>query len=195
MEMVAGDADAAVAAAQKIGFPVAVKVSSAEIAHKSDVGGVVLDLKTAPEVRAAVDAMQAKLGRVDVLVQKMVKPGLELIVGAQRNGATGSVVMIGIGGILAEVLDDAVFLRAPAAPEAALAALARLRSQKLLDGYRGAPAIDRTAVANIVARLSQVVAANPGIVEIDLNPVIADGDGATVVDALIRVDNNQGELR
>ncbi|OJY47025.1 MAG: hypothetical protein BGP08_03190 [Rhizobiales bacterium 64-17] len=195
METVAGDADAAVAAAQKIGFPVAVKVSSAQIAHKSDVGGVALNLKTAPEVHAAVDAMQAKLGRVDVLIQKMVKPGLELIVGAQRSKATGAVVMIGIGGILAEVLDDAVFLRAPATPEAALAALARLRSQKLLDGYRGAPAIDRAAVANIVARLSQVVAANPGIVEIDLNPVIADGDGATVVDALIRVDNNQGELR
>lgn len=167
MEAVAADADAAVATAQKIGFPVAVKVSSADIAHKSDVGGVVLNLKTEQEVHAAVDAMQDKLGRVEVLVQKMVKPGLELIVGAQRSKATGAVVMIGIGGVLAEVLDDAVFLRAPATREAALAALARLRSQKLLDGYRGAPAVDRAAVADVVVRLSRVVAANPGIVEID----------------------------
>jgi len=194
-EIVAADAAAAADAACKIGFPVAVKVCSADIAHKSDVGGVVLNLRTEQEVRSAVDAMQARLGRFDVLVQRMVKPGLELIIGARRTRATGAVVMVGIGGVLAEVLDDTMFLRAPATRDAALAALSRLRSQTLLNGYRGAAAIDRAAVAGIVSQLSRVIAANSGIAEIDLNPVIADSEGAMVVDALIRVDNTQCEER
>jgi acetate---CoA ligase (ADP-forming) len=112
---------------------------------------------------------------------------VELIVGTQRTRATGPVVMLGIGGIFAEVLDDVVFCRAPASPEAVRAALGRLRAQRLLDGYRGMPAVNRDAVATIAACLSEVVAANPSIVEVDLNPVIADRDGAVIVDALIRV--------
>jgi acetyltransferase len=94
--------------------------------------------------------------------------------------------MVGVGGIYAEVLDDVVFCRAPASIETIRAALGRLRSQRLLDGYRGMPKIDRDAVAAIAARLSGIVAANPSIIEIDLNPVIASQDGAIVVDALIR---------
>jgi hypothetical protein len=96
--------------------------------------------------------------------------------------------MLGIGGIFAEVLDDVVFCRAPASPEAVRAALGRLRAQRLLDGYRGMPVVNRDAVATIAARLSEVVAANPSIVEVDLNPVIAGRDGAVIVDALIRVE-------
>jgi acetyltransferase len=95
--------------------------------------------------------------------------------------------MLGIGGVLAEVLDDVVFCRAPASVASVHAALARLRSQRLLDGYRGARLIDRDAVAAIGARLSEVIAANEQIAEIDLNPVIAKPTGAVIVDALIRV--------
>jgi hypothetical protein len=86
------------------------------------------------------------------------------------------------------VLDDVVFCRAPASAEAILAALARLRSQRLLDGYRGMPTVDRAAVAAIASRLSEVVAANPSIAEVDLNPVIAGDAGAVIVDALMRME-------
>jgi acyl-CoA synthetase (NDP forming) len=123
-----------------------------------------------------------------MLVQQMVSTVIELIVGAQRTQATGPVIMLGIGGIFAEVLDDVVFCRAPASAEAILAALARLRSQRLLDGYRGMPTVDRAAVAAIASRLSEVVAANPSIAEVDLNPVIAGDAGAVIVDALMRME-------
>ena len=187
-EQVVESADAAVAAAGRIGYPVALKVSSAEVAHKSDAGGVLLNLKDAAAVRAAAATLGQRFPGAAMLVQQMVSGGIELIVGAQRTRATGPVIMLGIGGIFAEVLDDVVFCRAPASTDAALAALKRLRSQRLLDGYRGMPAVDRAAVAAIAARLSEIVAANPSIAEVDLNPVIAGGAGAVIVDALMRVE-------
>ena len=196
-EEVVDGPEAAVAAAERIGYPVALKVSSAAIAHKSDAGGVLLGLPDAAAVATAARTMGARFPGAALLVQTMVTGGVELIVGAQRTRATGPVIMLGIGGIFAEVLDDVVFCRAPASPEAVRAALGRLRAQRLLDGYRGMPAVNRDAVATIAARLSEVVAANPSIVEVDLNPVIAGPDGAIIVDALIRVEaagrgGNQG---
>jgi acetyltransferase len=187
-EQVVDSADAAVAAADRIGYPVALKVSSAEVAHKSDAGGVLLNLKDVAAVRAGAATLSQRFPGAAMLVQQMVSTGIELIVGAQRTQATGPVIMLGIGGIFAEVLDDVVFCRAPASAEAILAALARLRSQRLLDGYRGMPAVDRAAVAAIASRLSEVVAANPSIAEVDLNPVIAGDAGAVIVDALMRVE-------
>lgn len=187
-EQVVDGTETAVAAAERIGYPVALKVSSAAIAHKSDAGGVLLNLKDAAAVRAAAGTLRQRFPTEAMLVQKMVSGGVELIVGAQRTKATGPVIMLGIGGIFAEVLDDVVFCRAPASADAVRAALARLRSQRLLDGYRGMPAVDRAAVATIAARLSEIVAANPSISEVDLNPVIANSDGAIIVDALIRVE-------
>lgn len=192
-EEVVTSAEAAFAAADRIGYPVALKVSSAAIAHKSDAGGVILGLKDAAELRGAVTLMRNRFPGEAMLVQRMVGGGVELIVGAQRTRATGSVLMLGIGGIFAEVLDDVVFCRAPASAAAVRSALGRLRSQRLLDGYRGAPPIDRDAVAAIGARLSEIVAANPSIIEVDLNPVIAGADGAIVVDALIRVEETTEE--
>jgi acetyltransferase len=149
---------------------------------------VLLDLKDEAAVREAAATLAQRFPGAAMLVQKMVAGGIELIVGAQRAPATGPVIMLGIGGVYAEVLDDVVFCRAPASTDAVLAALARLRSQRLLDGYRGAPPVDRGAVAAIAARLSEIVAANPSIAEVDLNPVIAGRDGAVIVDALIRVE-------
>jgi acetyltransferase len=186
-EQVVDGADAAVTAAERIGYPVALKVSSARVAHKSDAGGVLLGLPDAAAVLAAVKTMGERFPAEPMLVQEMVPAGVELIVGAQRTRATGPVIMLGVGGIFAEVLDDVVFCRAPAAVAATRAALARLRSQRLLDGYRGMPPVDRDAVAAIAACLSEIIAANPSIVEVDLNPVIASRNGAVIVDALIRV--------
>jgi acetate---CoA ligase (ADP-forming) len=188
VEQVVSDPPAAVAAAERIGYPVALKVSSDKVAHKSDAGGVLLDLRDAAAVRAAARTLGERFPGAAMLVQQMVSGGVELIVGAQRTQATGPVIMLGIGGIFAEVLDDVVFCRAPASRDAVHAALARLRAQRLLDGYRGMPVVDRNAVADIAARLSAIVAANPSIVEVDLNPVIASADGAVIVDALIRVE-------
>jgi succinyl-CoA synthetase beta subunit len=186
-EQVVDSADAAVAAARRIGYPVALKVSSAEIAHKTDAGGVMLGLADDAALREAAGLMANRFPGAAMLVQQMVAGGLELIVGAQRTTATGPVLMLGIGGVLAEVLDDVVFCRAPASIVSVRAALDRLRAQRLLDGYRGAKPIDRDAVAAIGARLSEVIAANEQIAEIDLNPVIAKPTGAVIVDALIRV--------
>jgi len=192
-EQVVESADAAVGAAERIGYPVALKVSSADVAHKSDAGGVLLNLKDADSVRAAAATMMQRFPGAAMLVQQMAPPGIELIVGAQRTRATGPVIMLGIGGIFAEVLDDVVFCRAPASADAVLAALSRLRSQRLLDGYRGMPPVDRASVAAIAARLSEVMAANPSIVEVDLNPVMmAAAGGAVIVDALIRVEEQPG---
>lgn len=181
-------AEAAVAAAARIGYPVALKVSSSAVAHKSDRGGVLLNLGDAAAVGSACAVLAGRFPGAAFLVQQMVPAGVELIVGAKRSRSTGAIVMIGIGGVFAEVLDDVVFCRAPARSEAMLAALGRLRSQRLLDGYRGQPAIDRAAVADIAARLSGVIAGNPAIAEVDLNPVFAAADGAIVVDALVRVE-------
>jgi len=187
-EEVVDGADAAAAAADRIGYPVALKVSSAAIAHKSDAGGVILGLNNAADLRSAAKLLGERFPGEAMLVQEMVSGGLELIVGAQRTRATGAVLMLGIGGVYAEVLDDVVFCRAPASAEAVRAALGRLRSQRLLDGYRGAPPVDRDAVAAIGARLSEIMAANPAIAEVDLNPVIAGAGRAVIVDALIRVE-------
>ena len=187
-EQVVNGVDAAVAAAERIGWPVALKVSSAAIAHKSDAGGVLLNLKDTAAVRGAATTLAQRFPGDALLVQEMVSGGIELIVGAQRTQATGPVIMLGVGGIFAEVLDDVVFCRAPASVASVHAALGRLRSQRLLDGYRGMPPVDRNAVAAIGARLSEIIAANPSISEVDLNPVIASGDGVIIVDALIRVE-------
>lgn len=188
-EIVCSEIDATVQAAEQIGYPVAIKVSSAEVAHKSDRGGVLLDLKDASSVRAAFGTLRDRFPGADVLVQAMAPRGLELIIGAQRTAQTGVVVMIGIGGVLTEILDDVVFCRAPATHARVASALKNLRARRLLGGYRGGPPLDIDAIAGIAARLSAVVAANPRIAEVDLNPVIAYPDGALIVDALIRTAN------
>jgi acetate---CoA ligase (ADP-forming) len=180
--------DATVAAAEAIGYPVALKVSSSEVAHKSDRGGVLLGITDAPGLRSAWRTLQDRFPGEAVLVQHMAKPGLELIVGAKRTTSTGAVVVIGMGGVFTEALDDVAICRAPATRDSVLEAMDRLRARKLLDGYRGQPAVDRAAVADIAVALSRVMAANPSIAEVDLNPVMAWPRGAVIVDALMRVE-------
>jgi acetyl-CoA synthetase len=179
-------AEEALAAAERLGYPVALKVSSPEIAHKSERGGVLLDIRGPDELRAAFATFRERFPADDAVVQEMVPPGIELIIGGRRDPQTGPVVMAGFGGVLTEVLDDVVFCRVPTPTAAALGALASLRGQQLLDGYRNLPSVDRGAVAEVLERLSAILAANPDIVEVDLNPVIAGERGLIVADALIR---------
>ena len=186
----ATSAEAAVAAWRELGGPVAVKLDASGLAHKSDSGGVILGLDDEGAVRAAAERVFAAGGASGhavrgLLVQPMAPAGLELIVGARRDAQVGPLVIVGLGGVLAEAIDDVVVALAPIDASSATLLLGRLRSAVLLDGFRGGPIVDRRAVGELVAAVSRLIAGDPQIVEIDLNPVIAGAAGAVAVDALI----------
>jgi len=182
--------EAAVDAARTLGGPVALKLDALDVAHKSDLGLVRLGLREEADVRAAAQDLLAT-GRahgLDVrglLVQPMGSPGLELIVGLRRDASFGPAVIVGLGGVLTEVLDDVAIRLAPVDQDTALAMLDELRGRRLLDGVRGSSAVDRVAVASMIAAVSRLGDARPDIVEVDLNPVLASASGALAVDALV----------
>ncbi len=185
------DVDAAVEAGRPFGgHAVALKIDALDVAHKSDLGLVRLGLVGDDEVRAAaVELFDA--GRrhgIDargLLVEPMADPGVELIVGMRRDPSFGPLILVGFGGILAEVLEDVAVRLAPVGQDTAMAMLDGLRGARILDGVRGRPPVDRAAVGAIIAGLSRLAIARPDIVEVDLNPVIASSDGALAVDALV----------
>jgi acyl-CoA synthetase (NDP forming) len=191
----AGSADGAVAAAAELATLVAVKLDVVGLAHKSDVGGVRLGLGDADAVRRAASELLAIGTRLagegadirGLLIEPMADPGLELIVGLTRDPQFGPVVLVGLGGILAEALDDVALALAPVGHDEALAMLDTLRGVRLLDGVRGGPAVDRAAIASIVVAVGRLGVERPDISEIDLNPVIAGPAGAIAVDALVVV--------
>jgi acyl-CoA synthetase (NDP forming) len=178
--------------ADKIGYPVALKIVSPDISHKSDVGGVKLNLKSPEEVGRAVDEMlktvktKAPSARlVGVLMYRMAPQGLEVIVGGVRDGIFGPVVMFGLGGIFVEVLKDVSFRVSPIRMEDALEMLREIKSYKVLEGYRGQPPVNKDAIAEIIVKTSKLLEENPEIESIDLNPVMAYPDSAMAVDARI----------
>ena len=184
------DADAAVEAAATLGGPIALKLDADGLAHKSDLGLVVLGLADADPIRAAAAelfdrARQHDLDARGFLVEPMAAPGVELIVGLHRDAQFGAAVVVGLGGIFTEVLDDVAIRLAPVARDAALAMLDELRGRRILDGVRGRPAVDRGAVADVIVGLAGLGADRPDIIEVDLNPVIATSNGAVAVDALV----------
>jgi len=188
------DADAAVEAARPLGgHAVVIKIDAPTLAHKSDLGLVRLDVRGDDAVRAAAEGLMAlaRNGGIDargLLVEPMAESGVELIVGARRDESFGPLVMVGLGGVLAEVLDDVAIRLAPVTQPIALEMLDELRGTRLLDGVRGAPAVDREAVADLIVGVADFAVARQDILEIDLNPVIASADGAIAVDALVVVD-------
>lgn len=185
------DADAAAEAARPFaGHAVALKLDAVGLVHKSDLGLVRVGLIGDEQIRSAAAELFAAARRHGVdarglLVEPMADPGLELIVGTRRDASFGPIVVVGLGGILAEVLDDVSIRLAPVATDDALAMLDELRGARLLDGVRGGPPIDRAAVAAIVVALARVAIERPDIVEVDLNPVVASPDGALAVDATV----------
>jgi acyl-CoA synthetase (NDP forming) len=189
------DAAGAVAAARRIGGDVALKLDAAGLAHKSDLGGVALGLGGDEAVRRAATSL-LEIGRTHdlavsgLLVEPMVAPGLELILGLRRDAQFGPVVLVGFGGTLAEVLDDVAIRLAPLDVDAALAMLGGLRGARLLGGVRGAGPIDRGAVAAMLVALGRLGAERADLLEVDLNPVIATGDGAIAVDALVVLEDS-----
>jgi acetyltransferase len=180
----------AAARAAAIGFPVAIKVVSPDISHKSDVGGVRLGLGSAPEVERATAEMlervraarpEARLSGVQV--QRMVPPGKELLVGVVRDPQFGPLVMVGFGGIYVEVLKDTAMRLAPVEPAEALAMLDELRMAPALRGVRGEPPVDRAALGESISRFSRLAAAFPELTEVELNPLVAGPGGVVAVDA------------
>jgi acetate---CoA ligase (ADP-forming) len=183
-------ADAAAEAADRLGWPVAVKLDAPGLAHKSDLGGVVLGVTGRKQLEAALRRVLAAGRDHDpdgVLIQPMAPAGVELIVGARSDPQFGPLVLVGIGGLLAEVLDDVVVRIAPIDVGHARQMLDELRGARLLDGVRGRRGVNKTAVAEVIVALGRALAAHPAWREIDLNPVIA-GKDAVAVDALIVAD-------
>ena len=191
------DADAAVAAADRFGFPVVMKILSPDILHKSEIGGVLLDVSDAAGVREGFATLlsraktAAPTARIEgVLVAKQLKGGVECILGIHRDPVFGPMAMFGLGGIFVEILKDVVFHRCPFGPDVAEEMIRSIKGAPLLLGARGRKKADVKALADTLSRLSAfAVAAGPKLESIDLNPVFAmpEGEGAFAVDAVIEV--------
>jgi acetyl-CoA synthetase (ADP-forming) len=183
-------ADAA-AAATEIGFPVVVKLNGDRIAHKTERGLVRLGLRSAEAVEQAAAELLAKAtpedGEVTVLVAEMVSGSRELIAGLVDDPLFGKVVMLGLGGILAEAVADVSFRLVPLTKLDAEELIADLSTQKLLDAFRGEPAVDREALAGVLLALSDVATRRPEVKSVDLNPVLLNGARPVAVDALVEV--------
>ncbi len=185
-------ADEAVAAAEEIGFPVVLKIVSGDIAHKSDVGGVALDLADAGAVRDGYETMMANVreaapgaGVDGISVQQMAQSGTEVIVGVTTDDQFGPVMMFGLGGIFVEVLKDVAFRIVPLEPRDAKQIVREIRGYPVLEGVRGQPGADVDALEQLILQVSAFAWQHREVAELDLNPVIARPDGALAVDARV----------
>jgi acyl-CoA synthetase (NDP forming) len=186
-EATATTAEAAVAAADRFGYPVVVKADVAGLVHKTESGAVRLDLADAAAVRRACADLAAGLGALRYVVQPRVGPGVELLLGARRDEVFGPVVLAGAGGIWAEALQDVALALAPLSPEEAGALLREGVRGRLLAGGRGRPACAEAPIVEMLLGLSDAMLAEPRLAEIDVNPLIAAGDTALAVDAAVIV--------
>lgn len=182
----------AVQVAQELGFPVVLKVVSPQITHKSDVGGVKLNLGSPEEVGAAFDEIMASAQRAEpkatiegVSVQRMARPGVEVIIGMTKDPQFGPVLMFGLGGVLVEVLKDVAFRVVPLTPRDARQMVREIKGFPILEGYRGQEPADLEALERILVRLSAFAEEHSEIEEMDLNPIFAYKDDAVAVDARI----------
>lgn len=192
VSQLATGADEAAKLAAEVGFPVVLKVVSADIAHKSDVGGVELNLDDADAVTAAYERMMVSVkeaapdATVDgVAVQEMAKPGTEVIIGTTTDPQFGPVMMFGLGGIFVEVLKDVAFRIVPLEDRDARQIIREIKGFPVLEGVRGQPGADLDALEGMVLQVSEFVSSHPEVAELDLNPVIAYPDGAIAVDARV----------
>jgi acyl-CoA synthetase (NDP forming) len=187
-------ADEAVKAGSELGYPVVLKIVSPDVTHKSDVGGVKLDLDSAEavatafqEITKAVKNKQPDARIEGVGVQKMARPGIEVIVGMSKDPQFGPVLMFGLGGILVEVLKDVAFRIVPLEPRDASQMIREIKGFPVLEGFRGQEPADVEALEKLLLKVSAFVEAHPEIEELDLNPVFAYRDGALAVDARVVV--------
>jgi acetyl coenzyme A synthetase (ADP forming)-like protein len=189
-EGLATSAEEAVSLAEEIGYPVVLKIVSPDILHKTEAKGVLVGLASADAVSEGYDTIVANAGSYDsgaditgVQVQQMLSEGEEVLIGAVTDPSFGPVVTFGIGGVLVEVLRDVTFRLAPTSAADARGMVEGIRAADVLRGVRGSAGVDRQALAGMIQAVSELVTDFPEIVEVDLNPVLARGDGATAVDA------------
>jgi acyl-CoA synthetase (NDP forming) len=187
-------ADEAVKVAKGLGYPVALKIVSPDVTHKSDVGGVKLGLDSPEAVGAAFQEIDESVkehepkARIEgVAVQKMARAGIEVIIGMSKDQQFGPVLMFGLGGILVEVLKDVAFRIVPLEPRDAGQMIREIKGFPVLEGFRGQEPADLEALEKLLLQVSAFVEAHPEVEELDLNPVFAYGDGALAVDARIVV--------
>jgi acyl-CoA synthetase (NDP forming) len=182
------------AAAEAIGYPVVLKAQADALAHKTEAGAVMLNIADAHALRTAWETLHANVAKAQpglrldgVLVEQMSPRGLELVVGARRDPQWGPVLLVGLGGILVEALHDVRLLAVDVTADEVLAELQKLKTAKLLNGFRNMPAVDVAAVADVVVKLGRLMQAEPSIVEIDVNPLMVHpvGQGAVALDALV----------
>ena len=188
----AASADDAAAHAAELGYPVALKVVSDAITHKTDVGGVELGIADESALRAAWDAIHERVSAAapsadlqGLSVQPMAEPGAEVILGITQDQQFGPVLMFGLGGVFVEVLKDVAFRIVPLEPRDAAEMVREIQGFPVLEGFRGTPAANLDAIESMLLQLSEFAEANPDIAELDLNPVFARPDGAVAVDARI----------
>jgi len=185
-----------------MGYPVVLKIASPDILHKTDVGGVMVGLENANDVRDAFDLITYRANRYlpearlwGCLVQKMVPPGLEILIGMNRDPQFGPLVTFGLGGIYVETLKDVAFRLAPFSRREAEAILGEIRTHELLDGVRGKAAVDKAILVDALLRVGQLVQDFPEIAELDINPFVVyeAGQGGIAID--MRIVLTGGEVR
>jgi len=186
----------AIAVSGELGYPVVLKVISPDIVHKSDCGGVKLDLKTAAQVGEAYDEIMTAVSRKcpeakiqGISVQTMVTRGVEVIIGVSQDEQFGPVIMFGLGGLWVELMKDISFRIIPITRDDAADMIREIKGYELLTGFRGQPAVDITGLQEMLLRVSGFIEANPQVQELDLNPVFARPDGAVAVDARIVLED------
>ncbi|MCR6645420.1 MAG: acetate--CoA ligase family protein [Terricaulis sp.] len=192
----ASTVEEAIAIATRVGYPVALKAQAADLPHKSDVGGVVLNVADEAGLRQSWRTLHDSVANArpdltldGVLVERMGARGLEMIVSARRDPQWGVVLMAGVGGVWIEALDDVRLMPADLSEAEIVAELKNLRAAKLLDGIRGAPPADVSALSGVLLKLGDLMYADPGIDEVEINPLVVypRDDGAVVLDALITI--------
>ena len=190
--MVVNDLESAIKAAHELGYPVVLKVVSPDIIHKSDVGGVILNINSEEELKEAYERLidnvrqKAPHARIlGVLIEEQVPKSVEVIIGVTKDPQFGHVIMFGLGGIFVEVLEDVTFRILPINKKDALEMISEIKGYSILKGYRGRAGVDINAIADIMVKVSRIVMENPMIRELDLNPVMVYERGAKVVDARI----------
>ena len=187
----------AVSLSQKMGFPVALKITSPDVIHKSDSGGVKLSINSIAEVKKAYDEILKKVRKQypdaiihGVSVQKMALPGTEVIVGTSKDPQFGPVIMFGLGGIFVELLKDVSFRVIPVEPRDAQEMIKEIKGYPLLQGYRGKEPANISALIEIILKISKLIEENPQIKELELNPIFAYKNKAVAVDARIILETD-----
>jgi acetate---CoA ligase (ADP-forming) subunit beta len=188
----------AIAISKKIGYPVVLKIASPDITHKSDAGGVKTSLKDAKEVKKAYEDIMSSVAKKEpqahiqgVTVQPMARPGVEVIIGMFKDPQFGPVMMFGLGGIFVEVLKDVSFRLIPIEKRDAEEMIEEIKGKALLNGYRGQEPAGKEALADVLLKVSALVAKTPEIKELDLNPVFAYNYSAAAVDARIIMEDQR----